>query len=101
MNNTQPSRIYIEAWKTDVPSCRWCAETSLVNPAMWQPEGGKYGLYDADQWPTWFKLEVKETTVIFVSNHEFSRVEAIAVAADVLAGKVRRFVIVLDDLELY
>lgn len=98
---TQPAQIYIEAWKTDVPSCRWCAETSLVNPSMWQPKGGTYGLYDSDQWSTWYKLVGQQTTVIFVSNHEFTRDEAIQVSADVLAGKVRRYLINLNDFEMH
>ena len=96
MNNTRPKQIYIEAWRTSVPSCPWCAETSSVNPTLWRPKDGTYGLYDFDQWPTWYKLIGNQTTVIFVSNHEFSKAEAIAVSAAVLAGKVRRYLINLD-----
>jgi hypothetical protein len=101
MNNTQPKLVYIEAWKTGVPSCRWCAEISLVNPSMWQPKEGRYGYYDFDQWPCWYKFVGKETTVIFVSNHDFSRVEALEASADVLAGKVRRYLINLNDREMH
>jgi len=98
---TQPAQLYIEAWKTGLPSCPWCAETSSVNPTMWRPKDGSYGLYDSDRWNTWFKLVGKETTVFFVSDHEFTREEAIRVSADVLAGKVRRYLINLagDGIE--
>lgn len=97
MTKTQHKIIYVEAWRPFPNNPIWCCDFSDVNWEVYRPElGGMVGYFSASQWPIWYKIIGSTVTVTFVSNNAFSRVEAIQISADIIAGKVRSFAIDLS-----
>jgi len=84
--------IYIEAQRVILPSTHgWCAEMTDVNHTVIRPEfGGYIGYFSAALWPCYFHFAGKEISVTFVSNHVFTREEALKIADDIVKGKVRQ-----------
>jgi hypothetical protein len=97
VNNAQHKQIYVEAWRPFPNNPIWCCDFTDVNHEVYRPDlGGMVGYFSASQWPVWHKITGNTVTVTFVSNHSFTRAEAIQIAADIIAGKVRSFAIDLS-----
>lgn len=99
MKDTPTKRIYIEAWRPNLQTPNWCAEFTDVNHEIYRPElGGWVGYFSMALWPTWYKIEGKTVTVVFVSNAVFYREEAIQISSDIIEGKVRRVYVDLSEI---